>query len=281
MKKINKDMVIDSIPIRDKETYKNKMGRVLCVGGNQEKGGAIIMSGLAALYSGVGLVTVASDSVNLPAIHMHAPEIMFVDMFENERLIHEIKDKDVIVIGPGLGQATGSIKVLETVLEYASSKQVLILDADAITLIAEDKVKSDTKAYCIYTPHIGEWERLSGLSKADITIEDNQRVQKELNATVILKGAPTRVYINGEVWENPTGNPSQATGGMGDTLTGILAGFIGQITNTKAGVLSAVYIHSYIADLLAKTHYVTLPTQIIKELPIVMRTFAEAKNTQD
>lgn len=270
-------MILDAIPIRDTETFKNKMGRVLCVGGDQEKGGAIIMSGLAALYSGAGLVSVASDSVNRSAIHTHAPEMMFIDMSDNNRLIQEVKDKDVIVIGPGLGQSAASIKVLETVLQNTSSKQILIIDADAITLIADNKVKMETDAQCIYTPHIGEWERLSGLNKKEFSIENNHRIQKKLAATVILKGAPTRVYVEGDVFENTTGNPSQATGGMGDTLTGILAGLIGQIRHTKSAILLAVYIHSYIADQLAETHYVTLPTQIIKELPLIMRQFANEK----
>lgn len=87
MKKITKEIVVDTIPIRDKDTYKNKMGRILCVGGNLEKGGAIIMSGLAALYSGAGLVTVATDPVNRTSLHTHAPEIMFVNMYETESLI--------------------------------------------------------------------------------------------------------------------------------------------------------------------------------------------------
>ena len=277
MKKINKEIVIDTIPIRDKDTYKNKMGRILCVGGNHEKGGAIIMSGLAALYSGAGLVTVATDQVNRTSLHTHAPEIMFIDMYESENLIEAVKEKDVIVIGPGLGLTEKSREVLKTVLQSASGEQYLIIDADAITLLAEGKVKRETNGHCIFTPHLGEWQRLIGLNKNKLTVESNQQAQKDLQSIVVLKGSPTQVYLDSGVFENTTGNPSQATGGMGDTLTGILAGFIGQIPNVKQAILSAVFIHSYIADQLAETHYVTLPTQVIRELPKVMRNFADAK----
>ena len=277
MKKINKEIVIDTIPIRDKDTYKNKMGRILCVGGNHEKGGAIIMSGLAALYSGAGLVTVATDRVNRTSLHTHAPEIMFIDMYESDNLIEAVKEKDVIVIGPGLGLTEKSREVLKTVLQSASGEQYLIIDADAITLLAEGKVKRETNGHCIFTPHLGEWQRLIGQDKNKLTVESNQQAQKDLQSIVVLKGSPTQVYLDSGVFENTTGNPSQATGGMGDTLTGILAGFIGQIPNVKKAILSAVFIHSYIADQLAETHYVTLPTQVIRELPKVMRNFADAK----
>ena len=277
MKKINKEIVIDTIPIRNKDTYKNKMGRILCVGGNHEKGGAIIMSGLAALYSGAGLVTVATDQVNRTSLHTHAPEIIFIDMYESDNLIEAVKEKDVIVIGPGLGLTEKRREVLKTVLQYASGEQYLIIDADAITLLAEGKVKRETNGHCIFTPHLGEWQRLIGLNKNKLTVERNQQAQKDLQSIVVLKGSPTQVYVDSDVFENTTGNPSQATGGMGDTLTGILAGFIGQIPNVKKAILSAVFIHSYIADQLAETHYVTLPTQVIRELPKVMRNFADAK----
>lgn len=280
MKKISQQMVIDSIPIRDKDTYKNKLGKILCVGGDQQKGGAIMMSGLAALYSGAGLVTIASDSVNRTAIHTHAPEIMFTDMDDEASLIQAIEQNDVIVVGPGLGLDDRSAKVLDTVLLYTKEEQRLIIDADAITLIATQRVNNRSKAYTIYTPHMGEWERLAGIHKDEVTIEGNQQIQIKLGATVVLKGSPTRIYFPEAVWENPTGNPSQATGGMGDTLTGVLAGFIGQIQPTELAILSAVYLHSYIADQLAKTHYVTLPTQIIKELPIMMRHFVNLKQAK-
>ena len=260
MKKITKEIVVDTIPIRDKNTYKNKMGRILCVGGNLEKGGAIIMSGLAALYSGAGLVTVATDPVNRTSLHTHAPEIMFIDMYESDNLIEAVKEKDVIVIGPGLGLTEKRREVLKTVLQSASGEQYLIIDADAITLLGEGKVKRETNAHCIFTPHLGEWQRLTGLDKNKLTVDSNQQAQKDLQSIVVLKGSPTQVYVDSDVFENTTGNPSQATGGMGDSLTGILAGFIGQIPNVKQAILSAVFIHSYIADQLAETHYVTLPT---------------------
>lgn len=277
MKEITKQHVINWLPIRSKDTYKGEMGRILCIGGNSNMGGAVIMTGKAALYSGAGLVTVATAPENRMALHAHAPEIMFCDMYDLSRLEELIKDMDVIAIGPGLGQDNHAAEIVNTVLKHGSKDQKVVIDADAINVLAQAEEKPQTYAELIYTPHIGEWERLTGLSKTEFDQQINEQLRSQLAASVVLKGSPTEVYLAGETWINATGNPSQATGGMGDTLTGIIAGLLGQMRRPKEAILTAVFIHSYIADQLAKTHYVTLPSHIIEQLPLVMRELIQEK----
>lgn len=270
MKTIKRNDVAKWIPKRDKETYKNKLGHILCIGGNANMGGAIILSASAALHAGAGLVTVASAPENRTALHARIPEVMFSDYSEMKSLIEMIKKVDVIVLGPGLGLSEQAEQVFDTVLNTVNKSQWLILDGDALALLAKKKTPLPIKQI-VLTPHLGEWEKLTYIKAPADAIHINKKQQEVLNAYVILKKPQTEVYFEEDVWQNTAGNPSMATGGMGDTLTGILASFLGQFAEKEQAILSAVYVHSAVADKLAKTHYVTLPSKIIEELPIYIK----------
>lgn len=270
MKKLTREQVINWLPVREKDTYKNKMGHVLCIGGNENMGGAIILSASAALHSGAGLVSVASAPINIHALHAQLPEAMFVDMYDEDTLAENIEKADVIVIGPGLGLSKDSERVFKQTLEAVDEKQWLIIDGDAITHFANLEMNPKTKQV-VFTPHLGEWERLVGIDAPADDTEVNQQAQQKLDATIVLKKSRTEIYHDQKIWQNTTGNPSMATGGMGDTLTGILASFLGQFNGKTEAILSAIYVHSAIADELAETYYVTLPTAIIDYLPIFMK----------
>ncbi len=235
-------------------------------------GGAIILSAMAALHAGAGLVTVASNPVNRSALHASLPEVMFTDMHQQSTLVKEIKASDVILLGPGLGRDTQAEKVFHFVLNHLQENQWLVLDADALYFYAQLNSKERLKSKnIVLTPHLGEWERISSIKAPADQIEVNQEFLADLNHVLVLKKSATEVYIEKEIWKNTAGNPSMATGGMGDTLAGIITSFLGQFNNKKQAILSAVYVHSAIADELAETHYVTLPSQISKELPIFMK----------
>lgn len=284
MNHITKDQVINWLPVRDHSTYKNKLGHVLLIGGNENKGGAIIMATLSALHSGAGLVTAATHPNNQTALHSHAPEAMYLDL-NNDSDIHQILPTvNVIVIGPGLGLDQRGENRVEEVLTNSDPSQTIILDADALTLYSQkiDEWRNLTKAKLIMTPHAGEWERVMGVKLSEVASETEfTEHAKHHNATLIAKGAPTKVIIGNQVYENTSGNPSQATGGMGDTLTGIIASLVGQFApeDFDKAVLSAVFIHSHAADILAETHYVTLPTLVSKHFPIVMKQLVDEKES--
>lgn len=270
MTKITKTLISKWIPKRDPQGYKGNYGKVLCIGGNEKMGGAIIMAGKAALYSGAGLITVATAPDNKNALHSHAPEIMCVDMYDTLNLEYLIPDMDTILIGPGLGTNENSKSIFKTVIETVSEDQTLLIDGDGISLYKEFSFPT-IRANVIFTPHPGEWKRLSGLSPDEENKERNIEKRNELKATIVLKKNRTEVYSGSGVWKNTAGNPSMATGGMGDTLAGMIVGFVGQYDNFDHGILSAVYIHSYIGDQLAEANYVVLPTNITQHIPKTMR----------
>lgn len=279
MKYITKQKVSEWFPIRDQDTYKNKLGHVLCIGGNKEMGGAIILSAMAALNSGAGLVTAASVPENRTALHSHLPEVMFKNSSNQVALAKAVKESDTILLGPGLGRDSESKTIFNFVLKHLEERHWLILDADALYFYAHLKEKNQLNTKnIILTPHLGEWERISAIQAPADRIEKNKQAIKKLNAIVVLKKSRTEVYLNQEIWKNTAGNPSMATGGMGDTLAGMLAGFLGQYAKKDLAILSAVYIHSAIADSLAKNCYVTLPSSISKELPHFMKKLSLESN---
>lgn len=273
MHKITKDLVKQWIPTRKQKSYKGNFGRICCVGGNKQMGGAIILSASAALYSGAGLVTTASAPKNINALHARIPESMFLNMYDTDQLHRLLPTMDVIVVGPGLGRSVRSIQVLRSVYETVTEEQTLIIDGDALFLHVNQHLDLP-KANVVLTPHLGEWERLSGLAPEEENATKNKRIQEQLQATVVLKKNRTQIYFEEEIWENTTGNPAMATGGMGDTLTGIIAAMIGQIEDPTHAVLTGVYLHSFIGDQLSQKNYVTLPSKMIEELPQVLRQFS-------
>ena len=277
MQTITADILKKVIQQRPQNSFKGTFGKVLIVGGNPNMGGAAIMAGSAAVHAGAGLVTIATARENLTAVHSVIPEAMFVDYQDAPQFISLIKGVDVIVLGPGLGNDSTAEKVIQTVFTNIASNQTLIIDGSAITLVAQNAALKDaipTNAHVVYTPHQMEWQRLSGIPISEQNnTHRNQEAQQSLNATVILKKHHSEIYFsNGEIRKLMVGGPAMATGGMGDTLTGILAAFIAQFdASFEDRIQAAVFTHSKIADKLAEEKYVVLPTDIISHLQSFMK----------
>lgn len=275
-KPITDETVVRSIPVRRRDGYKGDYGRVLCIGGFVEMAGAITLAGKAALYSGAGLVTIATDPANFSSIHSQCLEIMCTDYHHLETLTNHLLASDTILIGPGLGRDDWASELFEFVLDKIQSHQQLIIDADGSYHLSHMKVDS-LPAETIITPHLGEWERLTGLKPSKQSPALNQHIQRQLNAIVVLKMDRTEVYTSTDSFKNTTGNPGMAVGGMGDTLAGMITGFIKQFDTPIDAVTAAVYLHSYIGDNLAQTHYIALPSRIIDEIPKTMKHFLNQK----
>ena len=251
MQTITADILKKVIHQRPQNSFKGTFGKVLIVGGNPNMGGAAIMAGSAAVHAGAGLVTIATARENLTAVHSVIPEAMFVDYQDAPQFISLIKGVDVIVLGPGLGNDSIAEKVIQTVFTNIASNQTLIIDGSAITLVAQNAALKDaipTNAHVVYTPHQMEWQRLSGIPISEQNnTHRNQEAQQSLNATVILKKHHSEIYFsNGEIRKLMVGGPAMATGGMGDTLTGILAAFIAQFdASFEDRIQAAVFTHRY------------------------------------
>lgn len=276
--KIDEELIKRVIQPRQRHSHKGTYGRVLLIGGHYPYGGAIIMAALAAVSSGAGLVTVATDRDNIPALHSHLPEAMAFDLREKEGLLEQIKASDVILIGPGLGEDVLAQESLDLVLNQVTPEQVVIIDGSALNLLARKTWAELPGCQLVLTPHQKEWERLSGLPIAQQTAELNQAALASFapGTVLVAKSQETAVYQGEEIAVLGNGGPYQATGGMGDTLAGMIAGFAAQFAKNSLyeSVLVAAWLHSAIADDLSENAYVVLPTTISQAIPKWMKKWS-------
>lgn len=255
-------------------SHKGTFGRAVLIGGNKQYGGAIMMSAEACVKSGAGLVTVITQKDNHAPLHARLPEVMVVD-WEDEKLIFQVLESaTVILIGPGLGLDEHSLKLLKIVLSLQTKNQWLVIDGSGISLFAQEALSLTHPSHTVFTPHQMEWQRLSGIPIEQQNEQTNATFQQKLQANVIVKSHRTEIYTIKECYHCPLGNPAMATGGTGDTLAGMVTGFLAQFQNKSDAICAAVYLHSYIGDLLAEDNYVVLPTTISAALSHYMQYFS-------
>lgn len=274
MKTLTTDILSNVIHPRPKESHKGNYGRVALIGGIEPYGGAILMSGLACVASGAGLTTIVTESQNQAAIHSRLPEAMVVD-WHHQDVLAIIENSQVILIGPGLGLSPDSRQLLQQVILHQRPKQWLIIDGSAITLFAEENFTLQYPEHVVFTPHEMEWQRLSGIPLAEQTNEASAAFQKEIKSICVVKSHATKIFATTASYLNPLGNPAMATGGTGDALAGMIAAFLAQFAKTPETIAAAVYLHSYLADELAQTRYVVLPTEISQNISPAMKKFSE------
>ncbi|USS89537.1 NAD(P)H-hydrate dehydratase [Fructilactobacillus cliffordii] len=274
MKLITSSILPKVIRKRPTKSFKGTYGKVALVGGNHNFGGAVIMSTLGTVYAGAGLTTTFTDASNQSSLHAWVPEAMFADYQDQAQLTQLLPTMDVISLGSGLGTDEQALNLIKLIFNLVTPAQVLLIDGSALTLVAKYQLSLPT-ATIIVTPHQMEWERLTGVQLADQNPATNQRAYDQLlvdypHLIAVVKSAQTEVFTPTGAFQNTTGTPAQATGGMGDTLAGIISGFVAQFQSVDDAVLAAVYTHSAIADQLAQQQYVVLPHQISEALPHFM-----------
>lgn len=279
MVQLNEEILHKVITKRPEISHKGTFGRVVLIGGNQQYGGAIIMSAEACIKSGAGLTTVITAEKNHSALHARLPEAMVLAFWETTMIYQVLEKADVVLIGPGLGLDKTALTLLKGVLKSQKEQQWLVIDGSAISLFSEYNLTLKHPEQTVFTPHQAEWERLSGLSFIQQTDENNRAKQALLGAKIVLKSHRTTIYDEAiAYYQNPLGNPGMATGGTGDTLAGMITGFLAQFEKNIDTVGAAVYLHSLIGDELAKNHYVVLPTSISEALPRYMKKYATERN---
>ncbi|WP_251575028.1 NAD(P)H-hydrate dehydratase [Limosilactobacillus agrestimuris] len=277
MKELTDQILYDVIKPRPNDSFKGTYGKVTLVGGNRNFGGAIIMASTAAVCSGAGLVTTATDPSNSGALHSQLPEAMFADFNDTDQVASLVEPATTVVVGPGLGDDETSLAILKNVFAHTNEKQNVVIDGSAITLMAREDL-AQPQGNIIYTPHQMEWQRLSGIKIADQSEERNKAVQAKLGATVVLKKHHTEIYTNDEIYQLTIGTPAQAVGGMGDTLAGMVGGFTAEFSKSPLkATLAAVYAHSAVAEQIAKNQYIVLPHQISRSLPVFMKKMEAGK----
>ena len=251
------------LPVRNQISHKGKNGFIGIFAGSAGMEGAALLAGQGALYSGGGKVAIVTVNQVAQRLVGKMPELMISSLGSavhfTEDMIGAAWGKaqayDVLAMGPGLGRAEETGKFVKYFVTHWEKK--LILDADALWAVAKEGI--DLKSCpgdIILTPHVGEFATLTGLSPKDIEetrIDCAIDYAKKHGVTLVLKGAPTVTALpDGRAYVNATGNPGMATGGMGDTLTGIIAGLLGQGMETEAAAECGVYVHGKAGDLCAK-----------------------------
>ncbi|HEY8537357.1 MAG TPA: NAD(P)H-hydrate dehydratase [Steroidobacteraceae bacterium] len=248
--RIDQQALAATLPRRRRTTHKGQQGHLLLIGGGAGMAGAARLAGEAALRVGSGLVTVATRPENTAAITAGRPELMCRGVVQAADLAPLIERADVIAIGPGLGQDDWSRTVLSAVRECSKP---MVLDADALNLLAQAPYK---KSNWILTPHPGEAGRLLGIGAGEVQadrLSAARRLIERYGGVVVLKGAGTLVVDPDSLPHIcDRGNPGMASPGMGDVLTGVIAGILAQGAEPAAAARAGVLVHAMAGDLAAQ-----------------------------
>ncbi len=239
---------------RAKNSHKGSFGTTLSVVGSYGMPGAAIISGKAAIKSGVGIVKIASVKENYTALAVSCPEAVQIplsgDETDRDALKNALKGVGSLLIGCGMGVSDAAKENIKFLLENTSVPT--LLDADGINNIASciDLLKK-VNAPLVLTPHPGEMSRLTGKTVGEVEA-DRIGIAKEFaeenKVWLCLKGANTVIAApDGRVFVNLTGNPGMAKGGSGDMLAGVMAGLLAYMEPEQA-VAAAVWLHSRAGD---------------------------------
>lgn len=240
------------LPPRSVNAHKGSNGHLLVIAGGEGMAGAALMASEAALCVGAGLVTLATRPENTLAANVRCPEVMARGVRTGHDLLPLLNQADVILIGPGLGQTPWSEQLLQQVIRYCAEHQKATLwDADALNLLANHPQWQQSEDLRIITPHPGEAARLLGISTAAVQADRYAAVknlQARYGGVAMLKGAGSLVNDGEQTQLCQFGNPGMATGGMGDVLSGVIAGFRAQGLSAYDSTAVGIQLHAKAAD---------------------------------
>jgi hydroxyethylthiazole kinase-like uncharacterized protein yjeF len=247
--------------------HKGSYGRALVIAGRMGFTGAAFITTECTVRAGAGLTTLICNKEVQIALSNRFIEAMTLTWDNN--VIEIIKNASAIAFGPGIGIGDREEQLLEQVIN--NSKCPVVIDADGITLIGENKSLLDNlKGRAIITPHPGEMARFLGITVEEVESDRTNitiAVAKKYGIVVLLKGYNTVISNGKDTYINSTGNSKMASGGMGDALTGIINAFLSQGVDLEQAALLGAYVHGNIADRLGKQAYIVNARDIINELP--------------
>lgn len=235
---------------RARSSHKGDNGHVLVIGGERGMLGAARLAASGAARIGAGLVSVATRESHAGLVNLTQPELMSHGIEEPAALEKLLEKVSVVAIGPGLGRSDWARSLLDCVL---LSERRLVIDADALNLLAH---RPHVNERWILTPHPGEAARLLDCSIAEVQSDrfgSARRLQSRYGGVVVLKGAGSVIADAGEMPGLCTlGNPGMGSGGMGDVLTGVIAGLLAQGLSSVQAARVGVYLHAQAADVAAR-----------------------------
>ena len=282
------DYIKSIVPKRNKDAHKGQCGKVFILAGSKGMTGAAYLTAMGALRSGAGLVTVGTAESQREILAIKLTEAMTegfaeykggIGLGDKEKILAAAESADVFVMGPGLGREP---ETKELALYLAENvKTTMIIDADGLNaLSANIDILKKRKGKTVLTPHEGEMARLCGCELEKI--HNNRRTAaekfaKDYKTVLVLKGHKTLVCENRETFVNPTGNPGMATGGSGDVLAGVIAGFSAQGLKPYDAAVLGVYVHGAAGDIAAadKGEHGLIASDIAENIPYAVKELME------
>ena len=253
------------LPERSFDSYKGAAGKVMIIAGSLGMTGAAYLTSIASMRAGAGIAVLGCPESLNDIMEVKLTEVMTLPLPEVSKkrclslralgMIREkVKSFDVVAIGPGLGSYHETAELIRRFVSAYTGK--IVLDADGINAFTgKIELLKDSPADIILTPHYGELSRLTGFKIDDIKADPISFCKKasELSGKIILlKGAPTYICSPvGELWINNSGNEGMATAGMGDVLTGTIAGFLSQKLKMLDAAVLGAYIHGKAGDIVS------------------------------
>jgi len=274
--------VRELLPRRHPAAHKGQNGHVLIIAGSRGMGGAAVLATLGALRAGAGLVTTAIVASERPMVAGHVIEAMTLPLPETAdgilaadaihpilRLLEE-RRISVIAAGPGLRLSSSVAAVLRELLKLKPLP--LVLDADALNNLAPSDVAGHGSV--IITPHPGELARFQSMELAAVQNDRSgiaSRTARELGGVCVLKGHHTVISDGRRTVVNPTGNPAMASGGMGDVLTGAIAGLVAQQISLFDAASAGVFLHGMAGDVARESDRGLLASDLARSIPAALR----------
>jgi|SRR5579872_7049521 len=265
---IDEKQLCTCLPPIKRNRHKYQAGYVLALAGSLEMPGAALLSCLAALRSGAGIVRLFHP-LGMGAVPM-PPEIIRAELHDDEEFLKEVMRASALLVGPGLGRTKEIKKRLRSLLPRFSIPSVL--DADALYFLAENP-EIPLAERTILTPHRKEMERLLGnpssVHDESAFLTACQQYVEKKRVTLVLKGAPTLILHPGTLpLVVPRGDPGMATAGAGDVLTGVLAALLAQGLECRTAAVLGVFLHAVAGEDAAmdRNSYSMIASDIIDNL---------------
>ena len=255
---VTTDDDLAAIAPRPEYSHKGTFGRVVVIAGSEGMAGAAYLSALGAYRTGAGLVEVFTVEANRTIIQTLLPEALVTAYRERnikKKLAEALRRADAIVLGPGLGMSDLSRRVVRLTLEGANAP--LVVDADALNIIADEKLATQRRDNIAFTPHLGEMARLTDETIADVAddvVGAAGAFAKARGAVCVLKDAHTVISDGKRAFVNLAGCSALAKGGSGDVLTGIIAALAASGVNMIEAARLGCHLHGRAGERAAAEH---------------------------
>ncbi|HEX2201754.1 MAG TPA: NAD(P)H-hydrate dehydratase, partial [Longimicrobium sp.] len=256
------------LPVVPPDAHKGTLGTVVAVAGRSGVAGAAVMAAMGALRAGAGMARVVSHADNRLVIQQAVPEALFTDRASAE-LDAALERADAVVAGPGMGTGDAELELLRRIARRGDAP--LLLDADAVTLLArEPEFRAEVRGPLLLTPHPGEASRLLGRPVREITADPfaaAAEIAARFECAAILKGTPSLVVAPGEpALVSVAGHSGIATGGMGDTLSGVAGALLGMGCSPRDAAAIGLFLSGRAAEIAGRGRSL-LPRDVDAALP--------------